>query len=346
LDARESGASTHERRLSEVMDPEIALSDKLRDRILSGLHLGTLQPGDRLPSIRSLWRELGVDHRVVAQAYRLLEEEGLVEVRGRSGVYLAPQDQLGGEVLAETARWMAGVLVESWKRRMPLQDVPDLIRRCTSTVRLRCACVESNEDQMRAYCAELREQFGLEAVPVYISPLPLPRPERSVEFHGVEGAIRSVDLVVTTSYHSRLVHKAAENVGVPAVTLTVSSEVVETVQRRLRSGEVTLVCVDPEFGNRMRAMYADASGEPASIRVVLAGDRDAVAALAPDEPVVMTSAAAERLRDMDLPQLMPHSPTFSGHTARELLQLIIRLNLAAAEAAEAPVADSARVAHA
>ena len=93
------------------MDQETALSDKLRDRILSALHLGLLQPGDRLPSIRALWREMGVDHRVVAQAYRILEDEGLVEVRGRSGVYLAPQDQLGGEVLAETARWMAGVLV-------------------------------------------------------------------------------------------------------------------------------------------------------------------------------------------------------------------------------------------
>ena len=313
------------------MDQETALSDKLRDRILSALHLGLLQPGDRLPSIRALWREMGVDHRVVAQAYRALEDEGLVEVRGRSGVYLAPQDQLGGEVLAETARWMAGVLVEGWKRRMTLAEIPELIRRCTSTVRLRCACVESNVDQMTAYSAELEEQFGLEAVPVYISPIPLPRPDRSVEFHGVEEAIRQTDLVVTTSYHSRLVRKAAENVGVPAVTLTVNSEVVETVQRQIRGGGITLVCVDPEFGNRLRAMYADASEGPEQIRVVLADDADAVARLGGDEPVILTRAAHQRLGDAAPPMLLPHSPTFSSHTARELLQLIIRLNLAAAE---------------
>lgn len=314
------------------MDQETALSDKLRDRILSSLHLGLLQPGDRLPSIRTLWREMGVDHRVVAQAYRLLEDEGLVEVRGRSGVYLAPQDQLGGEVLAETARWMAGVLVEGWKRRMTLAEIPELIRRCTSTVRLRCACVESNEDQMAAYCAELEEQFGLEAVPVSISPVPLPRPERSVEFHDVEETIRRTDLVVTTSYHSRLVRKAAENVGVPAVTLTVNSEVVETVQRQIRSGGITLVCVDPEFGNRLRNMYADADGTD-QIRVVLAGDAAALAALPRDEAVILTRAAANQLGESaELPPLLlPHSPTFSAHTARELLQLIIRLNLAAAE---------------
>jgi DNA-binding transcriptional regulator YhcF (GntR family) len=318
------------------MDQETALSDKLRDRILSALHLGLLQPGDRLPSIRTLWREMGVDHRVVAQAYRVLEDEGLVEVRGRSGVYLAPQDQLGGEVLAETARWMAGVLVEGWKRRMTLAEIPELIRRCTSTVRLRCACVESNVDQMTAYCAELEEQFGLEPVPVYISPIPLPRPDRSVEFHAVEQAIRAADLVVTTSYHSRLVRKAAENVDVPAVTLTVNSEVVETVQRQIRSGGVTLVCVDPEFGNRLRAMYADAS-EGEQIRVVLADDEEARAALDPSEPVILTRAARAHLgAGVQLPPLLlPHSPTFSAHTARELLQLIIRLNLAAAERQDA-----------
>jgi DNA-binding transcriptional regulator YhcF (GntR family) len=314
------------------MDQETALSEKLRDRILSSLHLGLLQPGDRLPSIRALWREMGVDHRVVAQAYRTLEDEGLVEIRGRSGVYLAPQDQLGGEVLAETARWMAGVLVEGWKRRMTLGEIPDLIRRCTATVRLRCAVIESNVDQMTAYSAELEEQFGVDAVPVYISPIPLPRPERSMEFHDVENAIRGADLVVTTSYHSRLVRKAAENVGVPAVTLTVNAEVVETVQRRIRTGGVTLVCVDPEFGNRLRAMYAD-DAEAGEIRFRLVDEPGALDDLGPGEPVILTRAARERLASTDqLPtQLLPHSPTFSAHTARELLQVVIRLNLAAAE---------------
>jgi len=315
------------------MDQETALSDKLRDRILSALHLGLLQPGDRLPSIRALWREMGVDHRVVAQAYRALEDEGLVEVRGRSGVYLAPQDQLGGEVLAETARWMAGVLVEGWKRRMTMAEIPELIRRCTSTIRLRCAVVESNVDQMTAYSAELEEQFGLEAVPVYISPVPLPRPDRSVEFHSVEEAIRQTDLVVTTSYHSRLVRKAAENVGVASVTLTVNSEVVETVQRQIRTGGITLVCVDPEFGNRLRAMYADASEGPEQIRVTLVDDPEGMGRLDLEEPVLLTRAAHNQLGDAAglPPMLLPHSPTFSAHTARELLQLIIRLNLAAAE---------------
>ncbi|MBV9110457.1 MAG: winged helix-turn-helix transcriptional regulator [Gemmatimonadetes bacterium] len=315
------------------MEPDAGLSDRLRDRILNALHLGLLRPGDRLPSIRTLWREMGVDHRVVAQAYRTLEAEGLVEVRGRSGVYLAPQDQFGGELLAETARWLAGVLVEAWKRRLTIADVPELIRRCTQTVTLRCAVVESNEDQMTAYSAELQEQFGLDPYAVRISPIPLPRPDRSVEFHWVEDELRTCDLVVTTSYHARLVRKAAENVGIPAVVLTVNPDVVETIQKRLREGPLTVVAVEPTFGDRMRAMYTEDA--PDRIRVVLADDHEGLRALDPDEPVLLTRAARARLGPADeLPMLLPHSPTFSPHTARELLGVIIRLNLEAAAAAD------------
>jgi DNA-binding transcriptional regulator YhcF (GntR family) len=323
------------------MEPDSGLSDRLRDRILNALHLGLLRPGDRLPSIRTLWREMGVDHRVVAQAYRTLEAEGLVEVRGRSGVYLAPQDQFGGELLAETARWLAGVLVEAWKRRLTIADVPELIRRCTQTRTLRCAVVESNEDQMTAYTSELQEQFGLDPYPVRISPVPLPRPERSVEFHWVEDELRKCDLVVTTSYHARLVRKAAENVGIPAVVLTVNPEVVETIQKRLKEGPLTVVAVEESFGDRMRAMYSDDT--PDRIRVVLAGDAAALAALDEDEPVLLTRAARTAVGPhAALPLLLPYSPTFSPHTARELLGVIIRLNLeAAAVADQSPVLRSA-----
>ncbi|MDB4951868.1 MAG: DNA-binding transcriptional regulator YhcF, GntR family [Gemmatimonadetes bacterium] len=309
------------------MDQENQLTDRLRDRILNALHRGSLRPGDRLPSIRTLWKEMGVDHRVIAQAYRTLEAEGLVQVRGRSGVYVAPQEALGGELLAETARWMAGVMVEGWKRHIPIFDLPELLRRCTSTRRLRCACVESNVDQMTAYCTELREHFGLEPVPVYVSPVPLPRPDRSVEFFGVQDRLREVDVAVSTVYHARMVRKAAEDVGTPAVTLTVNAEVVEAVQRRLRETHVTVVAVDAAFGDRIRAMYDETLERPDQIRVILAGEADRLAALDPDEPLMLTRAARERIGDIRNPLLVPHSPTLSPQTARELLEVLIRLNV-------------------
>jgi hypothetical protein len=225
---------------------------------------------------------------------------------------------------------MAGVLVEGWKRRIPVGELPDLLRRSTSTRRLRCACVESNVDQMTAYTNELEEQFGLEPVPIYISPVPLARPQRSVEFYGVQDRLREVDLVVTTVYHWRLVRAAAEAVGTPTVTLSVNPETVDTMRRRLRDTFVTVVAVDPVFGDRIRAMYEDELTDPDRIRVVLADDAQAAAAIPPGEPVLLTRAARSRLGDgFPNPLVVPHSPTFSARTARELLEVMIRLNVGA-----------------
>jgi hypothetical protein len=41
------------------------------------------------------------------------------------------------------------------------------------------------------------------------------------------------------------------------VVLTVNPDVVETIQKRLREGPLTVVAVEPTFGDRMRAMYVD-----------------------------------------------------------------------------------------
>ncbi len=79
------------------------LIDDLRNRIVGGLPLGQLKPGDRLPSIREVRRETGRDHRAVARAYDVVAGENLLEVRGRSGAFVATPEWVEGQMLAETA---------------------------------------------------------------------------------------------------------------------------------------------------------------------------------------------------------------------------------------------------
>lgn len=49
---------------------------------------GTLRPGDRLPSIRKLRQQLSVSTSTVLEAYRLLEDQGLIRARPQSGYYV------------------------------------------------------------------------------------------------------------------------------------------------------------------------------------------------------------------------------------------------------------------
>lgn len=308
------------------MQNENDLTTRLRDRLLNALHVGSLHPGDRLPSIRRVAEETSVDHRVVASAYRTLEAEGLVEIRGRSGVYVADQERLGGDLLAETAHWLAGVLADAWKRQIPITGLHELVRRCTVSIRLRVACVESNADQMTAYCAEMEELFGLEALPVYVPADADP----AVEAPRLRERIRGADLVFTSRFHARLVTRAVQPLGTPVVVVKLHPDLVESVARRLDHEDLVVVAAEAEFGERIRAMYAGRVRDPDRIRVLLAGrDREAVRRLDPTRTILLTRAARARLPGVPLPPFLAHSPTLSPATARELSQVIIRLNMRA-----------------
>lgn len=294
------------------------LKERLRQRVVSGLHTGRLRRGDRLPSLREVARELSVDHRAVARAYRELEEEGLVRIRGRSGIYVAGQERLGGELLEETWRWLAGMLTEAWTRRWTLPGLPEMVRRCTAARRLSAACVESNEDQLTALVDELREDFGLDTYPVWADPGGT-RPDVLVAQLG------AADLVVATAYHAAESAAAAAQLGLPFVRAPLNPHLAETIERRLRSKPLTFVVADGRFEVRLREMYP---AHAERIRVVTADDAAAVAALDRAEPVILTRAARKRLGGpRDVPLLYPHSPSVSAECARDLFECVVRLNL-------------------
>ncbi|MFQ5568445.1 MAG: PLP-dependent aminotransferase family protein [Rhodothermales bacterium] len=67
------------------------LYEQLASSITKLIDVGTLKPGDRLPSVRKLSKQRGVSIATVLQAYRHLEDGRLVEARPQSGFYVRPQ---------------------------------------------------------------------------------------------------------------------------------------------------------------------------------------------------------------------------------------------------------------
>jgi len=59
------------------------------DRVMLGLADGTLDTGDKLPTVRSLAVDLQVNPNTVARAYHDLELVGVVETRRGSGTFVA-----------------------------------------------------------------------------------------------------------------------------------------------------------------------------------------------------------------------------------------------------------------
>jgi GntR family transcriptional regulator len=52
---------------------------------------GTLQPGDQLPTVRTLAAELRINFNTVARAYRILDEARLISTQQGRGTYIFEQ---------------------------------------------------------------------------------------------------------------------------------------------------------------------------------------------------------------------------------------------------------------
>ncbi|MGE0441502.1 MAG: GntR family transcriptional regulator [Gemmatimonadales bacterium] len=75
----------------------IPLYDQIASRVRAAVGGGVLAAGDPLPSVRQLAAELRVNPATVVQAYRLLETEGLAEMRQGSGTFVrhpAPEQRV------------------------------------------------------------------------------------------------------------------------------------------------------------------------------------------------------------------------------------------------------------
>ncbi len=79
-----------------------ALYKQIADRVRAAVIAGTLAPGTRLPSSRTLSAQLGVARGTVDAAYAILSGEGAVETRGASGTIVSRQ--LGARPAAPAQR--------------------------------------------------------------------------------------------------------------------------------------------------------------------------------------------------------------------------------------------------
>lgn len=300
----------------------------LRQRVVAGLHLGLLQPGTRLPSVRGLSPEFDADPRVVLAAYGVLEGEGLVELRPRSGIFVARSAVSSGEMLPRMAEWVVDVLVQALARGVPAVGFPDRVRECLETVRLKALCIECNEDQLAGLCGELARDYGLETSPLDIRDLQASTTSRSV---------READLLVTTSYHAAEVQQFAERNGKDYLAVSLRREFVAETARLLEKGPLYFVVKDPRFSAKLPEIFASTPGAE-NLRALVVG-RDELSSIPEGAPTYVMAAARDQLQDLSLlARIIPAPRVFSPESAKALLTFILRANIAALNQRESPVA--------
>jgi DNA-binding transcriptional regulator YhcF (GntR family) len=81
----------------------VTLYEQLRTQIIGRIENGELIVGTKLPPVRQLATELGVAPYTVARVYRILENDGFVETRGRNGTVVSGTKGTASETLQALA---------------------------------------------------------------------------------------------------------------------------------------------------------------------------------------------------------------------------------------------------
>jgi GntR family transcriptional regulator len=97
---------------------------------------GALVPGEKLPSVRFLAKELGVNPITTARAYRELEAEGTVETRKGAGTFITEQRLCYSpeEIRRRLEPHVDELLVNSSQMGMSFDALLDLVRERRETV--------------------------------------------------------------------------------------------------------------------------------------------------------------------------------------------------------------------
>lgn len=71
---------------------ERPIYQQIRDQIVVGIAQGVLSPGEKLPTVRALADEAGVNMMTVSKAYQLLKQEGYITTDRRSGTVVSARE--------------------------------------------------------------------------------------------------------------------------------------------------------------------------------------------------------------------------------------------------------------
>jgi len=66
-------------------DVYLEIADKFKEYIDKGIY----KPGDKLPSVRQVAEDFGVNPNTAARAYSYLEEQGIIHTLPKKGVYVS-----------------------------------------------------------------------------------------------------------------------------------------------------------------------------------------------------------------------------------------------------------------
>ena len=299
--------------------------DKVREHLMTSLHLGRLRPGDRVASVRRLAGITGLNRKTVHRAYVALVKEGVLDVRPGAGTFVAQaQDpHRRQDALMHAVNLCRG---EANALGLTSSAFADFIQGALNggLKGLPLVIVECNREQGEMIGRDVRAGLGVNARPVLLDELATD-PARALA--GAWG-------VVTTDCHRPEVEAVVRTVGLPVYRVSLDPEFPLTILRWARSRGVVMVVDDDRFAGVFVRFLGQLGAGPevtARVRIVLPARLRSAMMAAGDDAVVLVSPLVHDEVESKLPaqtrQLSAHWHLAQGTLER--LRAEIAYDLAA-----------------
>lgn len=106
---------------------EIPVFKQIRNQIVMGISDGRLAPGEKLPTVRGLAEEIGINSMTVNKAYQLLKQEGYIITDRRNGVRVKESIAQMQGLTAEAEQELARLISEAKVRGVSRDDFMALV---------------------------------------------------------------------------------------------------------------------------------------------------------------------------------------------------------------------------
>lgn len=92
---------------------DVPVFKQIRNQIVMGISDGRLKPGEKLPTVRALAEEIGINSMTVNKAYQLLKQEGYIMTDRRNGVRVKESFSLTPELSTESKEQLKQLISEA-----------------------------------------------------------------------------------------------------------------------------------------------------------------------------------------------------------------------------------------
>ncbi|RRC93166.1 GntR family transcriptional regulator [Erysipelotrichaceae bacterium OH741_COT-311] len=107
-----------------------AIYIQIKKQIIQFIALNILKPDDKLPSVRNLASDLGINPNTVAKAYEELEEEGIVYTLAKKGVFVSRNDNIDDFIVEESLNEFKYITKKCLKNEVSKEVLIDIVETC------------------------------------------------------------------------------------------------------------------------------------------------------------------------------------------------------------------------